>query len=271
MDMHAPAARPAEPKRDHLPLSRTFALLEFIADRASATVKEASAGLGYPIPSVYRMAGTLTRAGYLVHMKGTERFELGYAPRRMTATLNSRPTVPPALKAIVAGLHEQLHMAAYFAVHRGSDVVIAHIADCAQHPGISPSEFHVHMAAHATAFGKIMLAGMSEDQRNQYLQVHGMRPIQAATITDPARLEAHLREIMLSGIAWEHAEFLPATTCVAAAVHNPSGLVVGSAAVSAPTLSIRGKERVVEQQLRAASNEISRYFRVGDAPKRRAR
>ncbi|TAM66095.1 MAG: hypothetical protein EPN48_17160 [Microbacteriaceae bacterium] len=99
--------------------------------------------------------------------------------------------------------------------------------------------FGFHEAAHATAFGKIMLAGMSEGQREQYLEAHGMPPLQRATITDRAELEEHLRTVMLDGVAWENEEFINGKTCAAVGVRNGIGMVIGSVAISANSSQIR--------------------------------
>lgn len=245
------------------PLARTAAVLEFVADHGGATAREVSDGLGYPMPSVYRLANLLIHTGYLRRAASGRELELGHAPRRLAAALNRSLSAPPALGSVITALHRQLRMAAYLTVHRAGDVVIVDISDCPKHPAVRPRAFGFHMAAHATAFGKVMLASMSESQRDLYLAVHGTPPVQAATITDKSVLAAHLDKVMLTGIAWEHGEFLTGTSCAAAAVHNPAGLVVGSVAVSGTTRAVRSREDPIEQKLRTAANEVSRYFRTG--------
>jgi len=123
--------------------------------------------------------------------------------------------------------------------------------------------FGFHEAAHATAFGKIMLAGMSLPQREQYLAVHGTPRLLDSTITDPVELSAHLDTVMLDGIAWEHEEFVPGKTCSAVGVHNGAGMIVGSVAVSADSRFMAGRERDVELALRDTANKVSKYFRTG--------
>lgn len=254
----APGERPS-------PLEKTFAVLEFVAERGGATAKEASDALGYPMPSVYRIAKSLVQAGYLVHLKDQSRYELGYKPHRLAVSLHRQVGIPTQVKSVIADLHRRMSMAAYFAVYRGADVVVAYVVDSPKHPRLTPLSFGFHEAAHATAFGKIMLAGMSEPQRNHYLAVHERKPLQENTITDHAELSAHLETVMLDGIAWEHEEFVSGKTCAAVGVHNGAGMVVGAVAVSADTAFMAGRERQVEVALRDAANQVSKYFRTGSA------
>lgn len=245
------------------PLEKTFAVLEFVAERGGATAKEVSEALGYPMPSVYRLAKALVQTGYLVHLKDQSRFELGYKPHRLAVSLHRQIGIPTQVKSVIVDLHQRVSMAAYFAVHRGADVVVAYVVDSPKHPRLTPLNFGFHEAAHATAFGKIMLAGMNEPQRHQYLAVHGTRQLQENTITEQSELSAHLESVMIDGIAWEHEEFVEGKTCAAVGVHNGAGMVVGSVAVSADTASMVGREREIEVALRDSANKVSKYFRTG--------
>lgn len=245
------------------PLEKTFAVLEFVAERGGASAKDISDSLGYPMPSVYRLAKALVQTGYLVHLKDLGRFELGYKPHQLAVSLHRQVGVPSEIKAIVAQLHQLVGMASYFAVYRGADVVVAYVVDSPASPRLTPLSFGFHEAAHATAFGKIMLSGMSEQQRHQYLAVHGTPKLHEATISDLTLLSAHLDEVMLGGIAWEREEFVAGKTCAAVGVHNGSGMIVGSVAVSADSDVMVGREPEIEMALRSAANRISKYLRTG--------
>lgn len=245
------------------PLEKTFAVLEFVAERGGATAKEVSDALGYPIPSVYRLTRALVQTGYLVHLKDKSRFELGYKPHQLAVSLHRQIGVPTPVKSVIADLYQRLSMAAYFAVYRGADVVVAYVVDSPAHPRLTPLNFGFHEAAHATAFGKIMLAGMNNPQRSQYLAVHEPRALQENTITNMDELATHLESVMIDGVAWEHEEFVAGKTCVAVGVHNGAGMVVGSVAVSADAAFMVGRERQVEVALREAANNVSKYYRTG--------
>jgi DNA-binding IclR family transcriptional regulator len=249
-------------------VQKTLSILEIVAERGGATAREVSDALNVPIPTVYRLLQELVHAEYLVHLKGAKRFELGYKLHGLGVSLHRQLGVPVPVRAAIDALHEDAGAAAYFAVYRGADVVIAYVADCPKHPRVTPLKFGFHEAAHATAFGKIMLAGMSIEQREQYLQVHGVSPLTASTITDRGELDRHLADVATLGIAWEREEFVPGKVCAAVGVRNAAGMVVGSVAISTDASDMPYREHEMEKFLRESSAQVSRYFRSGSTRRR---
>lgn len=142
-------------------VEKTLAILEHVAHRGGATARDVSEALGYPLPTAYRLMQALVQSDYLVHLRAEHRFELGYKLDRLGLSLHRQVGVPRPVRQEVARLHEQADAAAYFAVYRGADVVVAHVVDSPARPRLTPLSFGFHEAAHATAFGKIMLAGMA--------------------------------------------------------------------------------------------------------------
>ncbi|MCU1404201.1 MAG: hypothetical protein JWQ43_504 [Glaciihabitans sp.] len=254
------------PTRDSgvVTVEKTLAILEIVAERGGASAKEISDALGFPLPTVYRLLQTLVASDYLVHLRNERRFELGYKLDRLGVSLHRQIGVPTPLRAEIARLHATARTAGYFAVYRGADVVVAYVVDSPQHPRLTPLNFGFHEAAHATAFGKILLAGMSPEQRDQYLDVHGTARLTSSTITDRTELHRHLGGVATSGIAWEHEEFVPGMTCAAIGVRNGAGMIVGAVAISAPSGEIpRQRELELEHHLRDTANQVSKYYRSG--------
>ena len=246
-------------------VEKTLAILEIVAERSGASAREVSDALGYPLPTVYRLMQALVNSDYLVHLKGEHRFELGYKLDRLGVSLHRQIGIPSSVRSEISRLHSLAKTAAYFAVYRGADVVVAFVVDSPEYPRLTPLTFGFHEAAHATAFGKIMLAGMNSDQRNQYLAVHGMAPLTATTATDRVVLDSELEQVANSGVAWELEEFVPGQTCAAVGVRNASGMIVGSVAISAPTAALTpARRRNIEHLLRDAANQVSRYYRSGE-------
>lgn len=246
-------------------VTKTLAILEAVAERGGASAKEVSTALGYPLPTTYRLLQALVDRDYLVHLRGERRYELGYKLDQLGASLHRQVGVPRPVRAEVARLHELTDAASYFALYRGADVVVGHVVDCPDHPRLTPLGFGFHEAAHATAFGKIMLAGMASEAIGQYLDVHPMTRLTEATMTRRGDLLAHLRTVANQGIAWERQEFVPGMTCGAVGVRDGSGAVVGAVAVSAPSSTVDAlRQRHMDRHLRDVANSVSRYYRSGE-------
>ena len=214
---------------------RTLAILEAVASRGGATAKEIAYSTGLPLPTVYRLARELIDSDYLVHIRQDNRFELGYKLHQLAVSLHEQIGVPRPVQAEIAALRRQLDLAAYFAIHRGSEIVVVYTADGPNCPRLNDIKFGFHEAPHATALGKIFLA-----DRN------------------PARPQ--YATIARTGVAWERGEWQPGSSCAAAAVRGPSGTLIGSVAVSGPDARI-GRNRVaVEGALRATAVRVARHY-----------
>lgn len=244
-------------------LLRIIGVLEFVANRGGASANEIAEGLDIPLSTVYRLMNSLARHGYLVHLRADQRFELGTRLHALGQALHRQVPIPSAIREVVEKLHATTAMASYFAIYRGPEVMVAFVSDCKEHPRLKPLEFGFHEAAHATAFGKIMLSGMDLEQRDEYLQARGMPRITSATITDREVLEENLRHVATQGIAWEWSEFVPKMACAAVAVRSAAGLVVGTLAISAPVEKLRAERKPVESQLRLLAGQASRIMRQG--------
>lgn len=247
---------------------RTLDILEVVAAQGGASAKEIADTTGLPLPTVYRLARELLDSDYLVHIREEKRFELGYKLHRLGVSLHQQIGVPREVRAVVTGLHQELGVAAYLAVHRGHQIVVVHTADSPACPRLTPIDFGFHEAAHATALGKILLAAMDAEQRLQHLDPEPMPTFGPGTIVGHAELAAQLDEVGDRGIAWEEGEFSAGATCAAAAVRAGSGALVGSVAISAPTARFDAgdlQREQVERRLRSTASRVSRYYRSGSA------
>jgi DNA-binding IclR family transcriptional regulator len=121
--------------------------------------------------------------------------------------------------------------------------------------------FGFHEAPHATAFGKILLADLSTEERDTYLARHGLRALTANTITERPALEVELDGIARSGLAWEREEFLPGWGCAAVPVRGGDSALLGAVAVSAqPRRFVGGEDRLVAR-LRQVASRVSAGLR----------
>ncbi|SDS12123.1 transcriptional regulator, IclR family [Nocardioides scoriae] len=242
---------------------RTLDILEVVAARGGASAKEIADATGLPLPTVYRLARELLDSDYLVHIREEKRFELGYKLHQLGVSLHQQIGVPRQVRAEVSALHEQLDLAAYFAVHRGSQITVVFTADSPTCPRLRPIDFGFHEAAHATALGKILLASMEPEQRALHLDPEPMPRFGPGTITRHEELSAQLAVVADRDLAWEHGEFQAGATCVAAAVRSGNGALLGSVAVSGTDARMAQAPEQVETALRAAASRVSRFYRAG--------
>ena len=232
-------------------VTRALAALELVAaSRRGVTARELACHLGMALPSAYHLLATLTDAGYLLHLAGEHRYALGYRVRLLEQGLERQMEVPSLVAEAIRRLHLEADAAAYYAVYREVDVVVAHVVDSERRPRIRVLDIGFHEATHATAFGKVMLAAMDPDARTRYLERRGLRRCTDRTICDREALEAHLAQVRRSGIALEIGEFQPGLSCLAAPVWSPSGAAVASVAISLPSAEFQERRWHLEGAVR---------------------
>ncbi|MFI5708507.1 IclR family transcriptional regulator [Kribbella sp. NPDC051620] len=232
-------------------VSRALRAMEFVAgSKDGVTAKEIAAHLELALPSAYHLLATLTESGYLVHLAQDHRYGLGYRVRLLEQGLERQLEVRPLVAAAVRRLHLEADAAAYYAVYREVDVVVAHVVDSERRPRVQVLDIGFHEAAHATAFGKVMLAAMTPEDRGAYLDRVGLRQCTASTLTDRAQLESHLEKVRLSGVALEIGEFQDGLTCLAAPVRSSAGAVLASVAISLPSADFAARRWTVERAVR---------------------
>lgn len=244
-------------------IGRIFSVLEAVSASGCASAKTIADRLEIPLPTVYRLLHELEDASYLVYLKEDKHFELGPKCFELGLSFQQRLVAPFPIRQITDELHRALGTAAYFAIYRGSDIILTYCSDCEKHPRLRPLRFGFHEAAHATAFGKILLAGMTSTQRTEYLDARGMQVLTPQTIVRRDLLDDHLTEVATRGIAWEHDEFLPRQTCAAVPVRNGTGMQVGAISVSTPSTKANGRTKEIESTLRERAGLCSRYLRGG--------
>lgn len=242
--------------------ARTLDILEAVSTADGATARQIADRTGLPLPTVYRLVRELLDGDYLVHIREQKRFQLGYKLHTLGVSLHEQIGVSREVRAEVTGLHDEVGAAAYLALHRGAQIVVVFTADSRAHPRLPPLEFGYHEAAHATALGKILLAGMDDDQRLRHLDAEPMPRFGPGTITGHAELFEQLANVADRGVAWEYGEFQAGATCVAAAVRSSSGQLIDSVAISAPEARLRSGRTEVEASLRGCASRVSRHFRM---------
>lgn len=243
-------------------VQKAFALLDVVAShRRGMTAKQIAAELEMPLPTVYRLLKTLVASEHLVHLKDESRFGLGYKLHALDSSLRRQVGTPPSVALLIRELHVRADAAAYYAVHRGEDIVVAHVVESPTRPRITPMGFGFNDAAHATAFGKVLLAAMDADRCRAYLQRHGMPEMTTSTITDPMIFDAELNVVRASGIAAEREEFIRGASCMAAAVTTAGGQTIGSVAVSMAPADFHDRSSEVSLLLRDVASRVSRALR----------
>jgi IclR family acetate operon transcriptional repressor len=210
-------------------LERAFRLLEVMAARGGvAGLSDLAADSGLAVPTIHRLLRTMVELGYL-RQEPSRKYALG--PR--LALLGDGASrvlgvwATPHLRAIADELGESANLA-LLESHE-----VLYVAQAPGHHAMRMfTEVGHRAAAHCTAVGKAILAGLPDERVDAIVRAAGMQARTPNTITTPAALKQELARVRARGYATDEEEQELGVRCVGVALPgDPSRAAVS---VSAP-------------------------------------
>ena len=253
--MRDPQAEPSDLIRS---VSRALRVMEAVgqADRG-LTVKQIARRCQLTVATTYHLVRTLAYEGYVIRREdGTYVVGLEIADRfrELVVAFRGPSTVTDALRRAAAETGFT-HCLARFV---GGRVAITSVAEGLRSPQVEDLVPGFDDAAHATAFGKGLLATLTPDQRWRYLKEYGMRAYTPQTLTSPEALDADLAAGERRGMHIEINQFKAGVACASVLVvgdRDPERRLVLCCALPAPELMTSA--RVIRTRLLATAHTIT--------------
>ncbi|QSB12918.1 helix-turn-helix domain-containing protein [Natronosporangium hydrolyticum] len=204
----------------------------FDAEHPQLTLSEVAAATGVTRAAARRFLLTLAELGYVRsdgrYFSLTARvLELGYA---YLSSLSLPQVAEPHLEALVAQVHESSSMS----VLDGADIVYVARVPVSRIMTVAIS-VGTRFPAHATSMGRVILAGLSEQQLTELLPQLPLTKHTSRTVGSVEALRQELTRIRTQGWSLVNQELEEGLRAIAAPVHDPAGRVVAAVNVSAPT------------------------------------
>jgi DNA-binding IclR family transcriptional regulator len=229
-------------------IERCLKVIDILSDYpAGLKLTEISGHLDLHPSSVHHMVSTLLPHDYITQDPDTKKYSLGFRfleiSRKILDNLDIRKVAHRHLEVLRQECQEAVHLA----MLRGDKVVYIDKLDTPS--GLSLATY-VGFATdpHAAAGGKVLLAGLKDDEvkgiyKNKSLKAYGKN-----TITRLPALMAELERIRKQGYAVDNEEYYEGVRCVAAPVRS-GGQVVASISVTGSIFTMtRGR---IEKELAA--------------------
>lgn len=244
---------------------RALRVLEVVADAGDGvTAKAIARRLEYNLSTTYHLLTSLVTDGYLVRLEPSRGFGLGPKLPALHDRLRAQLPIPRGLGAALRRAHTDAGAAVLYAAYRDADVVVVATDDCPDHPVPTISTWRG--ALHATAVGKLLLAGLGEAARTEVLARDGLARHAHRTIGSRDELDRELDGVRRRDLATDRGEFRERLACTAAPVRLPGGALVGAVAVAVPVVpaggpgSLHGRRARLEAAVRAAAARVETAF-----------
>ncbi|WP_426323300.1 IclR family transcriptional regulator [Microbacterium sp. E-13] len=241
-------------------LRNGLAVLEmFRVDRPVITVSEIGRHLDVHKSSASRIAATLVSTGYLARAAEGQGFRLSGKLARLGSLAANDTYLTELSTPIVRRLVEEVGETCHVGVLEGREAVTVVLVD-------GSYSFRLHSfvgkrsPAHCTAMGKVLLAGLAQDELEElfYSVEEPLTKLTNNSIDTKAELFAALSQIRQDGFAIDNEELERGLVCVAAPISNHEGRTVASLTIAGATARLRDSlDAEYAPLVCAAADEIS--------------
>lgn len=245
-------------------VERTLDILEALT-RADGDISlsQLHQELDLPFSTLHRLLNTLIARGYAVQDRETRHY--GPGPKLMeiaaSAASNSRfdlrEIVHPWLRQLTTLTGETSNLV----VPQGDYMVYIDQV-------VSPRLVHMFTEVghrspfYCTGGGKAILAGMSPEQFEAYLERVTLEAWTPYTITSPEELRREIERSRQQGFTTDTEEREEGVCCVAAPIFNHAGVCIAAISISGPTTRVsRERARELGPRVRQIADECS--YRLG--------
>ncbi|MEW9671873.1 IclR family transcriptional regulator [Ammoniphilus sp. 3BR4] len=235
---------------------KSMCLLNLFITHAKLNLNEMVELSGVPKTSVYRMIGSLEDMGFLT--KDEEgKYSLGLLFLQFGQLVAERLDIRQIALPIMQNLRDDVGEAVNLIVKDGKESIYIEKLDT-NHPVRLYTKIGRRAPLYAGACSRILLAYLSDDEREQYLNEIELHPIGLGTITDREKLRLALELSRKEGYSVSHSELENYTSAVAAPIFNHMGQMVAGLSVAGPDVRFQD-ERLPEliKKVKEAANQIS--------------
>lgn len=235
-------------------LRRAIRLLSAIMERGPETrLSEIAGSLGLPESTAYRMASVLLQNG-LISRVGYGRYSVGVRLAALAGRSDPRAILTEVARPVVDDLARRLGATIHFGVLDGGMVTYL-VKACGGGEPVLTSE-QIQFEAYCSGIGKVLLAHLSKEERDDYVNSGPFVALTKHTLTDVFDLRRAFSEINAQGYATDNAELQEGLYCLAVPILDQD--LPAPAALSISSHGDRPLNLSLLPALRKAASVISR-------------
>jgi IclR family transcriptional regulator, pca regulon regulatory protein len=239
-------------------LERGLAVIRAFGPNGShLTLSEVARITGLTRAAARRFLLTLVDLGYMhtdgrLFSLGPRILELGYS---YLATLGFAEVAAPHMEELVASVRESSSAAVL-----DDDEIVYVVRVPTQRIMTVNIAVGTRFPAYPTSMGRVLLASLSADQLNRYLERLTPRPLTPKTVVDPDELRAIVQQVGAQGYAIVDQELEAGVRSVAAPIQDGKGAVVAAVNVSvhASRVTMESLRKTYLPQLLSTADRIRR-------------
>lgn len=215
-------------------IERMMTLLDALSHCESTVgLKQLALETGLHPSTAHRILAAMANAGF-VERQGAGNYRLGIRLLELGNLVKARLDIREAALPQMELLHQQLGESVNLGIRQGDEIVYIERTSSGRSTVRAVHLVGARAPLHVTAVGKLFLADEPAGTVADYARRTGLPGLTANSLTTQAALEKELRTVRLQGVAFDNEEIEPGLRCIAAPVHDDTGMLVAGLSVSAP-------------------------------------
>lgn len=226
-------------------IERTSSILDVLhRNPEGVSVKNLSEEVNLPMGTTHRLLTSLAYFGFIAQDRVSKKYRLGFKlvdlANALLSQIDLRTVARPHLMNLAQKAHETVHLVI---LEEHEALYLDRVESGGNRHGLQmASKVGMRMTAHSCSVGKVLLADLSEEELNDFIELKGLPRKTEKTITDADQLRLHLEMVRSQGYAVDDEEDYLGTRCVAAPIRNEVGQVIAAISISGPTIRVTWKK-----------------------------
>ncbi len=232
-------------------IERGCRILDLLSkDKRRYSIQDLSSELDLPKPTVHRILSTLRHFGYVTQDEMSKEYRLGFRLVELGYTvldqIDLRKIAEPLLDQLASVVQETVHLVI---LDHGEIVYLDKVEKVSDPKSLRMvSRIGMRNYAHSCAVGKVLLASLPDNERDEIIAQKGLPRMTKNTIVSSRELKKHLADVKARGYAMDNEENEEGIRCVASPVKNDRGEVIAAISISGP--SVRLTENRISAELK---------------------
>jgi DNA-binding IclR family transcriptional regulator len=217
-----------------------FAIVDVLYDEGEVRLTEIADRVGVSKSTVHRHLATLAAHHYVT--KEENMYRLSYRFLDIGAHLRNRDALHKQIRGTLKNIADETGEFVGFVVEEHGLATFLYTemgSEGVQHDNRVGSTVPLHQIA----AGKVILAHLPEERRDEIIDEHGLPASTQHTITDRSELEAELEAVQRHGFAIAREEYTEGLVAVSVPIRYPDESLAGAVLIAGPTYRM-GEERL---------------------------
>ncbi len=232
----------------------TLDILDFLLVNGSVSFSTLQQGIEIPKSSLHSIIESLLRHDYVVFDDDKKQYHLSLKFLCFGEKVKSfqKPLVEIA-QPILQQLTDEVHETSFLGITANYKQVI--IGVCESDNALrSTAKVGEHSLMHYTGIGKVLLSGMSHEDIDKYINLHGLEKKTENTIASKEKLLEELQKISQTGYAIDNLEHNKYIRCIGSGIRNREGNIIAAVSISGPKdrVSLERMEELAKKVINAA-------------------